>query len=423
MRPSPLFPGTATSWLEAMSHVEEITNNAPSQSLSPPLSERRGWLGVAALAGGTFTVVTSEMLPVGLLTPMSDALRISTGAAGLSLTVTGLVAAVSAPLLTAWGGRFDRRAMLAVLMAVVVLGNLGTAWSSNFGVLIAARVLVGIGMGGVWAIAVGLAVRLVPSRSVGPATSLVFSGVAVASVLGIPAGTYIGALIGWRAAFTVTAGLALLVALAMLAFLPNLPAEQSISLRAAMGRARDPRVRNGLLVVAFLVTGHFAAYTYIRPVLEDRASADAGQISTLLLVYGIAGVAGTFAAGSLAARFPRRALVAIAAVLAAAVLLLPVLGTSLPTAGALLVVWGLAYGGVAVSTQIWLAASAPDARESVSSLFVAVFNAAIAVGALTGGLISDRFGLVSALLVGGLLAIAATATAAFGQGPKGPDVR
>ncbi|NNH69676.1 MFS transporter [Nocardia uniformis] len=401
-----------------MSHVEEVADTPPSQHLSPRASDRRGWLGVVTLAGGTFTVVTSEMLPVGLLTPMSDALRISTGAAGLSLTVTGLVAAVSAPLLTAWCGRFDRRLMLGVLMALVVLGNLGTAWSPNFGTLTAARVLVGIGMGGVWAIAAGLAVRLVPSRSVGPATSLVFSGVAVASVLGIPAGTYIGALIGWRAAFVVTAVLALGVLVAMVVLLPNLPAERSTSLRAALGRARDPRVRTGLIVVAFLVTGHFAAYTYIRPVLEDRAAADASQIGTLLLVYGITGVAGTFAAGSLAVRSPRRTLVAIATVLAATVLLLPVLGSALPVAGLLMAVWGLSYGGVSVTSQIWLATSAPDARESVSALFVGVFNAAIATGALIGGLITDRLGVESALLLGGLLAVAAATTAAFGQAPS-----
>ncbi|WP_228807258.1 MFS transporter [Nocardia otitidiscaviarum] len=417
MRTSPLFPAVAGSWLDAMEDVEQVASTVAPQRYSSAL---RPWAGVAALAGGTFTVVTSEMLPVGLLTPMSEALRISTGTAGLSLTVTGLVAAVSAPLLTAWGGRFDRRTMLAVLMAVVLLGNLGTAWAPGPVALIMARVLVGIGMGGVWAIAAGLAVRLVPPRSVGPATALVFSGVAVASVLGVPAGTFIGAVAGWRAAFAVVAGLALLVGAAMLACLPKLPAEQSVSLRAALGRARIPRVRTGLVVIAFLVTGHFTAYTYIRPVLESRAHAGASLVSTLLLVYGITGVLGNFAAGALAARSPRRILMVIAATLGVTVSLLPVLGAALPAAVLLVAVWGLAYGGVSVSAQLWLAAADPTARESVSALFVAVFNAAIAAGALLGGLVTDRLGAAAAMVVGGLFGFAALLAAATGRAPASP---
>nr|WP_280313022.1 MFS transporter [Nocardia abscessus] len=172
-----------------MTQVQELV-------AQPPVSAIRGWLGVAAVTAGTFTVVTSEMLPVGLLTPIGAALRVSEGSAGLALTVTGLVAAVSAPLLTAALGRIERRVVLCGLMAVLALGNLGTAWAPTFGVLMGARVLVGVGMGGVWALAASQAARLVPARSVTAATSLVFSGVAVASVLGIPAGTVLGAVAG-----------------------------------------------------------------------------------------------------------------------------------------------------------------------------------------------------------------------------------
>src|SRR5882757_2619462 len=145
-----------------------------------------GWSGVLAVAGATFTVVTSEMLPVGLLTPLSRDLAVTEGTAGLTLTVTGLVAAISAPLLISALRRFDRRAVLCALMAVLAAGD-----------LLAARVLVGIGMGGVWAFAARLCGRLVPPRSAASATSLIFSGIAVASVLGVPAGAYLGELAGW----------------------------------------------------------------------------------------------------------------------------------------------------------------------------------------------------------------------------------
>lgn len=419
-----MFPSSAHTWLGVMTEVQEVASGTATQrnSTTQRNSALRGWLGVGAVTAGTFTVVTSEMLPVGLLTPIGDALRVSEGVAGLSLTVTGLVAAVSAPVLTAVLGRFDRRFVMCVLMAVLALGNLGAAWSPNFGVMLGARVLVGIGMGGVWAIAASLTTRLVPARSVGAATSLVFSGVAVASVLGIPAGTYMGALAGWRVAFLAAAGLASLVLIAMAVLLPRLPAAQVVPLGGVFRLLRQPQLRTGLLVVAFLVTGHFAAYTYIRPVLEQVTGVGAATIGTLLLVYGIAGVVGNFGAGAAAARTPRTTLVALSTTLAATVFLVPALGGSLALAALLMVVWGLSYGGVSVSTQSWIFAASPDAREGASSLFAGVFNAAIALGSLAGGLAADALGVTSVMWLGGALAVAALSTAAFGSVPGSPEL-
>jgi len=376
-----------------------------------------GWPAVVAVAGATFTVVTSEMLPVGLLTPIGEALRVSEGTAGLTLTITGLVGAVSAPLLTPALGRFDRRLVLCGLMAVLIVGNLLAAWSPNFAVMVVARVLVGIGMGGVWAIAAGLAVRLVPGKSVAPATSLVFSGIAVASVLGVPAGTYIGELADWRTAFLTIAGLALVVLIALAVLLPKLPADQEVRLGGVLRLVGNPRVATGLGVVALLVTGHFAAYTYVRPALEEISGASASVIGTLLLVYGVAGVLGNFAAGAGASRSPRGVLLAISLVLAATVCLMPLIGGSVITATVLLAVWGVSYGGVSVSTQTWLLAAAPDAREAASALFVGVFNGSIALGAFVGGLAADGAGIEAVMYLGAVLAVGALAVTAVGRAP------
>ncbi|MEU2038292.1 MFS transporter [Nocardia niwae] len=384
-----------------------------------PISALRGRLGVGALTAATFTVVTSEMLPVGLLTPIGAALRVSEGRAGLALTVTGLVAALSAPLVTAALRRVERKVVLCGLMAVLALGNLGTACAPGFGVLIGARVLVGVGMGGVWAIAASLAARLVPARSVATATSLIFSGVAVASVLGIPAGTVLGALAGWRMAFVAAACLALAVLWAMAALLPRLPATEALPLRGVLRLTRQRGLRVALLVVAFLVTGHFAAYTYVRPVLEEVTGVAAAAVGTLLLVYGIAGVAGNFAAGA-AARTPRKTLVVIGSILAGAAIALPVLGGSFPQAIVLMIVWGVAYGGVSVTTQTWVFAAAPQAKEGASALFAGVFNAAIALGSLTGGVAADVIGVAAAMRLGGTLAVVAVIVAALGNGMRRP---
>lgn len=182
-------------------------------------------------------------------------------------------------------------------------------------------------------------------------------------------------------------------------------------------------MRTGLLVVALLVSGHFAAYTYVRPVLEEVSGASAGQVGALLLVYGVGGVVGNFAAGAAVGRRVRGAVVTIGALLAAAVVAVPVLGTRLPGAAALVVLWGVAYGGVSVCAQTWLTRAAPQAREGAASLFVAVFNAAIALGALAGGRIVDGLGPAAVMWLGGALAVAAPLVAALGAAPAGPAGR
>ncbi len=362
---------------------------------------------MSAVSGATFTAVTSEMLPVGLLTPISRGLAVSEGAAGLTLTVTGVVAAISAPLLIPALGRFDRRSVLCALTAVMAAGNLLAAWSPAFSVMLLARVLVGIGMGGVWAVAASLAVRLVPAKSVGSATSVIFSGIAVASVLGVPAGAYLGELAGWRAAFVGAGGLSLVVLAALAVSLPPLPAAGTVGLGAMVRLAATPRVRTGLIVVALVVIGHFAAYTYVRPVLEEVSGVGAGLIGTLLLIYGLFGVLGNFVAGVGAARSPRRTLLVLGAMLAVTMALVPLLGVTALAAAVLLVFWGLAYGGVSVASQSWMMTSAPQAPEAASALFAGVFNAAIALGALTGGLVADAVGTTAVMWLGGAFAAGA----------------
>ncbi|WP_247197078.1 MFS transporter [Streptomyces sp. GESEQ-35] len=441
----------------------------------------RPWIAVLALATATFSVVTTEMLPVGLLTSLGAGLHVSPGTAGLALTLPGLVAALSAPLLPVAVRRADRRTVLCGLLLLLAAADLLSALAPHLAVLLVARALVGVCIGGVWAVAAGLGARLVPAASAGRATSLVFSGIAVASVLGVPAGTFLGALAGWRWAFAAPAGLALAVAAVLAVALPPLPAERPVRLGTFPGLLRTPQVARGLLAVALLVTGHFAAYTYVRPVLERVPDTGPALVSALLLGYGLAGIAGTFACGALsaplgvpryvverlrrrrgwslpqvlgfartrgdphrggsrtsitaprpfgalpnrsglhptcsAARDPRRALLAICAGLGSVVLLLVPAGRSLIASTVLLVLWGLAYGGVSVAAQNWLSAAVPQAREAASALFAGVFNSAIALGAFLGGRAADGPGLSAVLALGAGLALLAVPVLGCAKGP------
>ncbi|WP_308282994.1 MFS transporter [Pseudonocardia nigra] len=242
---------------------------------------------------GTFLLVTAEQLPVGLLTPVGSALRVTDGAAGLMVTVPGIVAAVAAPLVPVLVGRMDRRLLLVALMALMTAASACSALAPNFAVLLASRVLVGVAIGGFWAVAGGLATRLVAAPDVPRATALIFGGVAAANVLGVPIGTLLGGFAGWRAAFAALSALALVVLIALLALLPPLAATQPLRPSALARQVRNPLVAAGILATLFVVTAHFCAYTFVRPLLEDVSEVPAPLVGPLLFAFGAAGIAGT----------------------------------------------------------------------------------------------------------------------------------
>lgn len=375
-------------------------------------SSRAAWAGVLAAGLATFCVVTTEMLPVGLLVPIAASLDVSVGRVGWLMVVPGLLAALCAPLVVIGARGIDRRRILCGLLLLLAAANLGSALAPGMAAFLAARVLVGVCIGGIWAVAGGLAGRLVPAASVGLATAVIFGGVAVASVLGVPLGALIGNLAGWRSAFGAMAALSAAVLLFAALALPPLPVAQSVTARQLADQWRNPGLRRGLLITLCLVAGHFMAYTFVRPVLQTMAGFAADWIGPLLFAYGVAGIAGNFLAGGAAARRLRPTLLAIMLGLLAALALLPWLGHMRGAAGALLLLWGLSYGGVSVALQTWVMRAARGAVEAATSLFVGVFNLAIALGALAGGASVDHWGLPATLLAAAACMLAALAALA-----------
>lgn len=394
---------------------EGIWTMNSSSSTRPEPAARRPWLAVSAVGLATFSVVTTEMLPVGLLTSIAGSLGTSMGRAGLMISLPALLAALFAPLVVMAAGGMDRRRILCGLLALLVLANLASALAPSLIWLLAARVLVGFCMGGIWAIAGGLAARLVPQASMGLATSIIFGGVAAASVLGVPLGALIGDFAGWRWAFGGMAGFSALVLALHMAVLPALPATGSASLRQFSHQLANRRLQAGLALTLLLVAGHFMSFTFVRPLLLTVSGFDAQWMSALLLAYGIAGIAGNFLAGIIAARRTVPSLAAIALGLLLAPVLFLSVGDSPTGGGAVLLVWGLAYGGVSVGLMTWMMQAAPRAVEIATALYVGVFNIGIALGSWAGGQLVDGWGLHATLwLSGGLAAAALLLSAAMG---------
>lgn len=393
------------------SELESMSSTAPSApKIREDRTSARQWTAVGVLTLATFLVVTSEMLPVGVLTPMAAGLGVSTGAAGASLTITGLVSAVVAPLLPRVLGDLDRRKILALAMLVLAIGNGLTTVAGGYPALVISRIVLGLGMGTVWGLASAVATRLVATRNAALAVSFAVSGVASASVLGVPLGTFIGNIFGWRVAFGTLSALAVLIGIALLLFLPRLRRPASIAAHWMAGKPRSllrPAVVAGLVLVGLLVTAHFAGYTYVRPILEERAGLTANQIALLLLLYGAFGLIGNFAAGAVAGSQPRQTVLLLAAGITVSLMILALFGANAWSAGLAIGLWGVAYGGLSVAAQLWMTAAAPDRVEHVTGLYVGVFNAAIALGAFAGGVVVEAIGLVPLLWACAALSAAA----------------
>ncbi|WP_419993622.1 MFS transporter [Streptomyces boninensis] len=388
-----------------------------------PLDARQGfrpartWPAVGAVAVGTFAVVTSELVAVGLLRPVSDAMAVSAGTAGLAMTATGVVAAVAAPLLMIAGGRLNRKTALLAMAALLALASAVQAAAPDFAVLMAGRVLVGLALGGFFAVAAGLGSRLAPPGQVGKATAVIFSGVAAAAVLGVPLTTLLAEGLGWRSAFIALAALSLAVLAAVAVLVPSLPAAGAVRFGTLRQMLRYGPMRTSLLALALAVTGHFAAFTYVTPALGEAAGLGQGPAAALLLAYGAAGMAGNFAMPALAARSLRWTATGALAVVAAAAALLPAVAVGAGAAVAVLLVWGLGYGPVPSALQMWNMRVSGQFHgdqhlEAGSALYVAVFNAAIAAGSAVGGGMVDAAAPSAALWTGA--AIAALAAAVLG---------
>lgn len=370
-----------------MSTATTTSIDSPSLPARSPLVS---WLAVISVMLGIFSIITTEILPIGLLTSIGSSFTISDGMAGLMMAMPGFLAAVSAPVVTVATGRIDRRLMLGTLILLLALANFLAAVAPSYWLVLFSRVLVGVTIGGFWSIGAGLASRLVPAESVGRATAVIFSAVPLGSVLGVPLGTLIGDIAGWRTTFLTMGILTLCVFAMLLLVVPPLPTDEPTHLSALTGMLRSVNTRFALVMTFLVVLAHFGAYTYVTPFLEQVTHVSAGLITVYLLVYGVAGIAGNFLGGSAVARYPMGTFAAAALMIAGATVLLPVLGKDDLGAVALLVLWGVAYGAVPVCSQTWFAKAAPNSPEASSVLFTASFQATISIGALVGGVVVDH---------------------------------
>jgi predicted MFS family arabinose efflux permease len=353
-------------------------------------------------------LIASEFMPVSLLTPIASDLHASEGMAGQAISVSGFFAVVTSLLMASLAGRFDRRHVLMALTGVMLASLVLIATAGNFAVLMAARALLGITVGGYWALATAIIMRLVPEASVPKALGVLYTGNAIATAFAAPIGTYLGGMIGWRGVFWALAPIVAANLVWQWRSLPSLPAQAAQPLGKVLGLLKRPHVAFAMLGVMLSFAGAFAVFTYLRPFLETYTQVSVPQLSLLLLGLGAAGFAGTYGAGALLGRHLYALLTGLPLALAGVTLAMLAGREMLWPMGGMMIAWGALNSAIPVAWATWLTKGIKDDPESGGGLMVAAIQLAIMLGAALGGLLVDHISL-AAMMVGGtaLLLLAA----------------
>ena len=370
-------------------------------------------IALLALTLSAFAIGTTEFVIVGLLPTIAADLGVNLPSAGLLVSLYALGVAVGAPVLTALTGKIPRKTLLLSLMVLFTLGNL-LAWKSpGYETLVIARILTGLAHGVFFSIGSTIATSLVPKDKAASAIAIMFTGLTVALVTGVPLGTFIGQHFGWRETFLAVSALGLIAFVGSLLYVPStIQHSKPASLLQQVQVLGQPRL---LLVYAMTAVGYggsFIAFTYLAPILQQVSGFSAGAVGAVMLVYGVSVAFGNIWGGKLAdKKGPVSALKRIFLLLAFVLLLLTFTAPHPVLVVITVLLWGaVAFGNVA-GLQVYVVRQAehftPRAVDVASGLNIAAFNIGIALGASLGGLVVDHFGLMHTPWLGALVVMGA----------------
>jgi len=349
--------------------------------------------GLLALATAVFITVITEALPAGLLPGMQASLGVSEAAMGQAVTVYAIGTALTViPLSTLTAG-WGRKPVLLLAMGGFIAANTVTAVSTDYALTMGARFVAGMAAGLSWAIMVGYARRMAPPALQGKAIAIVMAGIPLALALGVPAGTFMGGAIGWRAAFGVMSALALAGVVWILAVVPDFPGQKAEHRTPVLRAVALPGVPAIMAVIVLYVIAYNVLYTYIAAYLGRFGMGE--EIDTVLLVFGLASILGIWVVGAHIDRRLRHLTIAASALVAVAATGLAVLAENPALVYVAVGLWGLGHGGVPTLLQTAAGLAGAKAADAVQAVVVTLWNAATAAGGALGGLLLVWYGPVS----------------------------
>jgi predicted MFS family arabinose efflux permease len=367
------------------------------------------WGGILAMTLCVFALIASEFMPVSLLTPMANDLRVSEGLAGYGIAISGAFAVLTSLSISSLAGAMNRKTLMLLMTLLMTISGLVIALAPNYEIYMVGRALIGVVVGGFWSMSVAVAIRLVPSDKVPKALAIFNGGNALATVVAAPLGSYLGGIIGWRGAFFCLVPVALIALVWQWISLPSMPTEpRSKQSGSVFSLFKNPVITLGMVAVGAFFMGQFELFTFVRPFLETVTRVDVPTLSTMLLVLGAAGLVGTMLVGKFIAFGLYRTLVIIPLIMAVIALALITFGHSIPVVFLLLGLWGLVATAAPVGWWSWIAKTAPENAEAGGGLMVAVIQLSIALGSTLGGVLFDGMGYQATFTASAaLLAVAA----------------
>lgn len=363
-------------------------------------------IALLALAIGAFGIGTTEFVMMGVLPEIAHDLGVSIPTAGNFITSYALGVVVGAPLLTAVAVRLSRKTMLLAMMSVFTLSNALFAFAPTPEVGVLFRFLAGLPHGAFFGAGAVVAASLAGPKRRAKAVSMMFLGLTLANVIGVPAGTFLSQQVGWRATFGVVALIGVIALGAIAKLVPQQRRKTNTSLRGELGAFRKPQVWFALAIVTFGLGGGFASLSYVSPVLTDVSGYDATSVTLLLSLAGLGMTVGNVLGGRLADRFPLPGLYGALTALAVVLLTFTLTANSKIGAAITLFLVGMTSFMVGPMMQARIMEKAGGAQSMVSAAVQSAFNIANSIGAYLGGLaIAGGFGLVSPNVVGAMLAV------------------
>lgn len=343
-----------------------------------------------ALALTGFISIMTETLPAGLLPAISETLNVSQSLAGQLVSVYALGSLLAAIPLTIATSSWQRRRVLLMTVIGFLVFNTITAVSSSYPIIMVARFFAGVAAGLAWSLIPGYARRMVTPDLRGKAMAIAMVGTPVALALGVPLGTWLGHLVGWRMAFGVMTILSVVLIVWIFASVPNF-AGQAVSSKMPLGRVlRTPGVMPVLLVAVLWMLAHNVLYTFIAPFIAPAGMSD--NVDLILFIFGVAAIVGIFITGKLVDNHLRKSVLISLVIFALSALLMGIKSDSQEIIYLSLILWGVTFGGAATLLQTALADAAGDGAEVALSVSVVAWNVAIALGGVTGGILLEKIG-------------------------------
>lgn len=360
---------------------------------------------ITLLSLAIFVSVTAEFMPTGLLPQIAQGLAVSEAQVGLLVAIFAGTVVLTAMVLSILTQRYSRKSLVITALTVMALSNVVAALAPSFPVMVGARILGGLSHGLFFALANAYAAYLVPKERLGRAVAILTAGGTMAFILGVPLGTLLGNLFGWRLAFIALAVIIGILVLALLRFLPGVSREKALSTgEIALPMRKDPTlwmVLVAAVIVILILGGHNTFYVYIAPYLIDAAGFAEPSVALILFLYGGAGAIGVVVAGIVGDRFPRGGLIGMVALATVSMGALSGVSESQLGVTVLVMVWAAAFGGIPALLQLrLLRAASVRLRDFASSVLVTAFNLGIGGGALVGALLYDELGVVALAVVG-----------------------